>query len=98
MARALSTNRKGVSVFYLNCYLCQKSLSSKKELENVQSITVWSCGHCFHTGCFKSAEVSNMCPQCRMKGSAATAIKKSTETNILMNSKAHVRPDLEGHF
>lgn len=97
LARALSTNRKGVSVYILICGLCQKSLSYRKELENVQSAVVWCCGHCFHTSCFRAAEVANMCPQCRTKGTPAAAIKKSTESSSL-SPKAGVRPDLEGHF
>lgn len=85
-------------MFNLNCNLCQKSLSYKKELEIFQSAVIWSCGHCFHAVCFKTAEVSNICPQCRIKGSPAQSIKKVAEVNAPMNYKERVRPDLEGHF
>lgn len=98
LARTLTTNRKCVSVYFLTCNLCQKSLSYRKELENVQSVVVWGCGHCFHFDCFKAAETNDTCPQCRTKGALISAIKKTAETNNIINSATGLRPDLEGHF
>lgn len=92
-------NGRGVTISNLTCSLCQKSLSFRKELENEQSYVVWSCGHCFHSNCFKAAEASNICPQCRLKAEPLSLLKKSKEINhnsVLSNLQ--YRPDLEGHF
>lgn len=100
LAKYLANNGRGVSVSNLTCYLCQKSLSYRKELDNDHVAVVWSCGHCFHSSCVKAAEISNTCPQCRLKAVQLPPVKKTKVYDLQHHHQVNVqvRPDLEGHF
>ncbi|KAJ8967742.1 hypothetical protein NQ317_010803 [Molorchus minor] len=99
LAKSLSFNGRGILVPSMICGLCQKSLSYRKELNFDQTIVVWSCSHCFHSSCIKSAEVSDICPQCRLKAVPFPVVKKLQTSNLeQLYSSTHLRPDLEGHF
>ncbi|KAJ8948855.1 hypothetical protein NQ318_013508 [Aromia moschata] len=76
LAKSLSLNGKGILVSNILCGLCQKSFLYKKELESDQTVVVWSCGHLFHSTCIKAAEVTDVCPHCRLKAVPFPTAKK----------------------
>lgn len=98
LAKSLFSSGKGTLISNLVCSSCQKSLTFKKELENSETVSVWSCGHCFHLSCVRAADVKNICPQCRLRA-VLLPVKKSSVNNWEdFNSNINFRPDLEGHF
>ncbi|KRT81032.1 hypothetical protein AMK59_5084, partial [Oryctes borbonicus] len=98
LAKALFNSGKAISIHLPICNLCQKPLLTIPN-EETENVSVWGCGHCFHSGCFNVNDHTSACPLCRVLASRMGPPKGKKRIHPTNNfTPARVRPDLEGHF
>ncbi|KAI4471297.1 vacuolar protein sorting vps41 [Holotrichia oblita] len=98
LAKALFNSGKAISVPSPICNLCQQPLLRVYSSDDEKQVSLWGCGHCFHSGCFDVAKDTNACPLCRTSASRMGPPKNKKKVHLNNFTPARVRPDLEGHF